>query len=407
MIPKELLKKIETALDKVMLDFKNDEDSIFNNPEEQKKFQYRTTKELKNWEKKQTCIVEGCLNKSIERSHTIQKTGSLKEIAEDGHLLTPRFNKDFGAIEIIKIGINKASTFPGYCSEHENLFKDFEINKDFKNGQDLLLQLYRTVCREIVISKNQIKNLEHLIKRYKEFRDKKIREAILDDLGEEILKNSSLNFNDVKFTNQDARLSMGNKILKERYRYLNDFLIVYRNALNNDLKKKKFQKTAYKAITFDRVIPVALAGRGNFKIKLKTKIKEVEVIFNVIPLKNKTYVFISTLKKYTTHLNAYMSQFINPLEFISMVECWMVHGSDHWFLSPSIWAKIDKKKQKEILERIMDINYNIGNEFNMTIFNDLKSESIKLMDDNYEELEKHHIKLLEKEKKKITFANNV
>nr|WP_298924643.1 hypothetical protein [uncultured Allomuricauda sp.] len=407
MIPKELLEKIESAIDKVMLDFQNDEDSIFSNPTEQKKFQYKTTNELKNWEKKQTCIVEGCLNKSILKSHTIQKSGSLKEISEDGHLLTPRFNKDFGGLEIIEIGINNASTFPGYCTKHEDMFKDFEVNKDFKNGQDLSLQLYRTVCREIVISKNQIKNLEHLIKRYKEFRNDKIRDAIFADIGEEVINTSDLDFKDVKFTNEDARLYKANNSLKERYRYLNEFLIVYRNALNNDLTKKKFQKTAYKAITFDRVIPVALAGRGNFKIKLKTKIKEVEVIFNVIPLKDKTYIFISTLKKHITYLNAYMSQFINPLEFVSMVECWMIHGSDHWFLSPSVWNKIDKKKQTEIIDRIMDINYNIGIEFNMTIFNDLKSESIKLMDDHYEELKEHHIKLLEKEKRKITFANNV
>lgn len=95
------------------------------------------------------------------------------------------------------------------------------------------------------------------------------------------------------------------------------------------------------------------------------------------------------------------------MQVVSMIENWMIHGSDHWFIKPSIWDKIDENKRQEILETILDDRYNIGHEFGMSIFNELKMESIKLMEDNYDQLNDLLIDLLNKEKQKLTFANKV
>ncbi len=404
---KELLKKIENAMDKAMADFKADEESIFANEKDTLKYKYESINPLKKWKKQQTCIVRGCNNRSIERSHTIQKSGSIKRVSESGHVLSPRFNTDNGNIEIISVGVNEASVFPGYCSVHERLFEDFENAKDFQNGEHFGLQLYRTVCREIVINENHIKTQNILVENYKKFRDKKIGEAILNNLGDEVLNTPDLEFKDFKFKNKDGRLTLVENNLKELHRYLNEFLYKFHDGILNDLNKKKFQKTAYKAFVFDREIPVALAGRGNFHIKLKNKVKNIEAILNVLPLESKTYIFIATLKKFTKELDAYMSQFVNPLQIVSLIENWMIHGSDHWFIKPSTWEKIDENYQNKILETIMDDKYNIGHKFGLTIFNDLKMESIKLMEDNYEQLNEKLIELLNKEKQKITFANRV
>jgi len=402
---KELLKRIEDAIDKAMYDFKANENSIFDNEKEKLIFKYKSLAPLKRWKKKQTCIVRNCKNKSIERSHTIQKSGSIKNIAEDGHVLTPRFNIDIGEMEMFSIGINEASTFPGYCSEHERIFKDFENIKDFQTGEHIGLQLYRTVCREIVITENHIKTTNQLVKDYKIFRDKKINESIADNVGIETIKSEKINIKNLKFSNKDRRLQLAENNIKEEKKYLDEFLYKFHDAILNDLSKKKFQKIAYKSIIYDREIPVALAGCGNFRIKLKSKFKNIEVILNVLPLENKTYIFIATLKKFTKELDSYMSQFINPLEVVSMIENWMIHGSDHWFIKPSVWNKIDENKRQEILETILDYSYNIGNEFTISIFNELKMESIKLMEGNYDQLNNMLIDLLNKEKQKLTFAN--
>jgi hypothetical protein len=305
---KDIQSKIESAFDKAMLDFQANEHSIFTNEIDRLKYQYSTINELKKWKKRQKCIVERCKNKSIEKSHTIQKSGSIKTISEDSHVLTPNFNKDNGILNLLLIGINEASTFPGYCSEHERLFEDFENKKDILTGEHFGLQLYRTVCREIVKNVNNVKTIQLLIKKYKDFRNQKVHEGIVDILGDEFLKNNSISVKSIDFQYQDKLLTISDAKLKKTNRYLNDFLNPFHEAILNDLNKHKFQKIAYNAIVYDRQIPVALAGSGNFSIKKSTKSKHVQVIINVIPLESKIYIFIATFKKNSIELTKYMAQ---------------------------------------------------------------------------------------------------
>lgn len=402
---KELQAKIEHAIDKAIADFHKDEESIFANENETLKYKYESLNPLRKWTKKQTCIVKGCNNKSIEKSHTIQKSGSIKWISESGHVLSPRFNTDNGHIEIVGVGINEASVFPGYCSVHERLFEGFENVKDIQSEEHLGLQLYRTVCREIVITEFYINKLNTLNDKYKKFRNKKIGEAILDNFSADDLNKSDNQFKDFKITTKDRRLSLGENRIKNLHVNLDEFLFKFHDGILNDLSKNKFQKISYVALEFEKEIPVALAGCGNFNIKLKSKFKNVDAIMNVLPLEGKTFIIIATLKKFTKELYAYMSQFENPLQIISLIENWMIHGSDHWFIKPSIWEKIDTKYQKQILETILDDKYNIGHEFDLTIFNELKMEFINRMEQNNEKLNEYHLELLHKEKTKITFSN--
>jgi len=99
-----------------------------------------------------------------------------------------------------------------------------------------------------------------------------------------------------------------------------------------------------------------------------------------------------------------MSQFTSPILVIDMIESWMIFGSDHWFIKPSVWYKVEKDYQSKILKAIFDDSFNIGKEFKFSIFNELKIESIQLMEQHYSELNEVLIDLLNKEKKKLTIA---
>jgi hypothetical protein len=403
----QILKAIDSAMEASMNEFLENPDIIFFDEKEQLKFRYSVSDEHKNWKKNKKCIVKGCTNKSIERSHTIQKSGSIKQISEEGHVLTPNFNSKTGEIEVKKIGVNDASTFPGYCTEHENLFSDFEKAKDFVDGEHFALQLYRTVCREIVINENHLKTLDLLVERYKEYRDKKIKESIINKLPPSVLNNPVLELKKFTIKSNEYRLRASSKKRKELVRYLGEFLYKYHDAILKDLKKKNFTNIAHVAIHFDRQIPVALAGRGNFHTKWKTRNRNIEVIFNVLPLEGKTYIFISTLKKYQKQLKFYMDHFLNPLQTVSMVENWMIHGSDHWFIKPSIWNSIEPGLQHEILNKILNDKFNISDELDYSIFKDIKSESIDLMEKNYSTLTEPLIHLLNKEKAKLISTNGI
>jgi len=105
------------------------------------------------------CLFPGC-NKDAISSHSIQKA-LLKTIADKtNHLYRFSMNAEFtfnGKIEVVieKIGINKASIFFGYCSEHDtNLFLPIESNPlEEHNIEQNFLLLLRSLNKEYFSSK--------------------------------------------------------------------------------------------------------------------------------------------------------------------------------------------------------------------------------------------------------------
>ncbi|MGD1047072.1 MAG: hypothetical protein ABR936_17345 [Bacteroidota bacterium] len=126
----------------------------------------------------------------------------------------------------------------------------------------------------------------------------------------------------------------------------------------------------------DLQVPVSLAGRGNFVCKDSTgEIHYVDVILNILPFDNWTYVLAVTPQRNKKFLEAYFSQFmIHPLVIFAMVETWMIHGSDHWFLRPSILQLINPKIQAAIIESLESMDNNIGEVCKYSIFNELRRE---------------------------------
>lgn len=96
--------------------------------------------------------------KDIIKAHSVSKGSSLKEISRDGHVLTTfkatTINETSIQIEPKKIGINKASTFTGFCSYHDNyLFSEIE-DKDFEISElSCFLIAYRAIARELFVKK--------------------------------------------------------------------------------------------------------------------------------------------------------------------------------------------------------------------------------------------------------------
>jgi SEC-C motif len=104
----------------------------------------------------------------IVKAHTIQRNGGLSKIAEKGHIL--QFELDFSTppsedptfFTPKLIGLNKASTFTGFCNLHDT--KTFEpIEKHpFRPTQEhtFLLNLgYRALCRELFTKKAAFENI--------------------------------------------------------------------------------------------------------------------------------------------------------------------------------------------------------------------------------------------------------
>ena len=91
----------------------------------------------------------------IVQAHTVPKSGSLQRIARNGHvhsyILRPENVWKHGGIPVPELlGINQASTFPGFCSRHDNsIFQPLENEAFVGTPEQCFLIGYRAQAREL------------------------------------------------------------------------------------------------------------------------------------------------------------------------------------------------------------------------------------------------------------------
>jgi len=102
-------------------------------------------------------------------AHSIQKSGQLALIAENGHVY--RLSADIttlkqskGTPQPKKIGVNQASTFLGFCKKHDNgLFEIIDNHPLLPDKRQIALYAYRSICREFFVKENAVAVLDRMI----------------------------------------------------------------------------------------------------------------------------------------------------------------------------------------------------------------------------------------------------
>ena len=93
-----------------------------------------------------------CSKKAI-RAHSIQNARVIDRIAKDGHVIAVGLKISGWGPEVVfkTVGRNKASTFTGFCADHDAaIFASLDKNDlDIKNQEQLFLLAYRSVTREL------------------------------------------------------------------------------------------------------------------------------------------------------------------------------------------------------------------------------------------------------------------
>lgn len=91
--------------------------------------------------------------KTAIRAHSVQKSTALSFIEEDNHVYGFKINFA-GArpvCELERVGRNNASTFTGFCNQHDTeIFRTIDTKPlDLENAEQLFLIAYRSVTREL------------------------------------------------------------------------------------------------------------------------------------------------------------------------------------------------------------------------------------------------------------------
>jgi hypothetical protein len=98
---------------------------------------------------------------TIIDSHTIQRKGPLHELVDtSNHVCKLEVAPE--EVLVKEIGWRKASTFPGYCAEHDSrIFGPLERLPFTETHEQCVLQAYRSVCNDLYKKRALIESLEY------------------------------------------------------------------------------------------------------------------------------------------------------------------------------------------------------------------------------------------------------
>ena len=240
---------------------------------------YRKTKN-KPW----PCFFPLCTNTSI-KSHSQSVSSSLKSIAEHGHLvernpyLLPIREKQGWQ----KVGIKRATIFPGFCQTHDDrLFKQADsINEKNITAKAVAFLSYRTFAMEMRKKEVYADYLKGFFKHRDKFVDPNAGEGIKEVIG------GMLNC-----------LKVTKPFFLRKYQEMIEF--------------KEYSQMAYKIYRSNRNLAVSCATTINPLDITEQPINKPQplICFNVLPRKKYTLIIFS----YPTGLSALIDQFIRDNE---------------------------------------------------------------------------------------------
>lgn len=95
-------------------------------------------------------------------AHSIQKGAVLSLVARNGKIYAPSKNigdtkRNKGRITFTEQGVNRVSTFRGFCGKHDNeLFEPIDNSPLAPTPEQVALYAYRSLCREVFVKENAV-----------------------------------------------------------------------------------------------------------------------------------------------------------------------------------------------------------------------------------------------------------
>lgn len=113
-----------------------------------------TARYRKSLRKNRLCLYPGCASTTpIIRAHSVSRQQNLVPIARDSHVYWTHFDdkdmlKEHFKPKPYRQGISVATTFRGFCSEHDAIFNPIDQDSHCSNPLNLFLHAYRTLAAE-------------------------------------------------------------------------------------------------------------------------------------------------------------------------------------------------------------------------------------------------------------------
>ena len=284
-------------------------------------------------------------SQKIINAHTVSKSGSLKEIAdESNHVLGLKISlsnimKNEGKLVPEKIGINKASTFKGFCSIHDkSLFSCIEDREFVGDDEQCLALMYRPVAKELYAKEGAL-NITEFVKN--------------SDRGKHPLNQMYIqNF----IANQQEGLKTAIVELSE-----------FKSKIDDQLLGKSVGNFSHLIIDSTSPMPVAVSSvveptidfDGNLIQNLHDlNIVGEHLVFNSFSSDGKGYVIFSwskTSTKVLKFINSVLA--LEPNKIFSALIRFFFGVAENTFTSPVWWNGLSDEQQYRIKSLIMSELY--------------------------------------------------
>ena len=354
-----VLSTLASEMDQLVAEYIADPGVIFASDGERNRsyFEHRR-RARRDWVSSKKCFFPDCAANSVRRSHTIPRA-ALRLIADEGHVATPDFDTKVGGTTVQRLGTVVASTFPGFCATHEQIFGSFERTRRLGEQTHHLLQMFRTVTRELAAKAHHLKWIEILVEstraRIDAWGQRRLASLVPSrKVGEVRIEKGGVHVGAERFLSQaKAELDIF------RQEFFDPFLVAGDSSedLPFSLRHHKLPVT----------LPVALAGRGNFLYRTEKdgSTHEVRILVNIIPEDDGSALFVVAPSKHATALDLYLSKNLgggDDLEATTRtIESWMLSATDHWFIAPRVWEVLGPRDQEAVLEALGKTDNNLGN----------------------------------------------
>ncbi len=278
----------------------------------------------------------------IVKAHTIQKTGGLTKVAENGHVMAFKPNlktliETEGKILPKLIGIKQASTFTGFCEYHD--VKTFELIEEYTfrpECEQCFLLSYRALCRELFSKKAALDSVEI----YRQF-----------DKGQPINMQKQIQF----FVN------LHEMALKKSFQELSD----KKGKYDNILLSHDFNGFSYYGFFIDRVPEVLCSGgfapeydfKGNLLQDYINLKKDLEsLFFSLVPFEKVGVVVFgwmasegSSCTKFIKSLHELKAESERGNALIRFI----FDSLENTFFKPSWWDSLSSHEKNVLQNRVL------------------------------------------------------
>lgn len=313
---------------------------------------------FKNWDKPGKCQYPGCCRRSIARSHTLQRGGPLTELrGRDGHVTTLELDHRTDRLVAGRKGLDLASTFPGFCTKHEAIFDVFEAKATLVTTRDVVLQLYRSACREAVRLDLDIRQHSQSREQFGKLYDERLRALVHAETADLIEQHPILAAYQINApSDADDRFSRWRDEARRDRDTLNEMIVHLSQAMvamDQGMMGPHFHR-----FVLPERLPIALSGQSVLKMTLGPTELRIVVLLVVVPEASRTQVLIASPAEQGPLLDAYLKQRdllrsgddADPAALVTLIERFFLYGTDHWFMEDRFWRGLAPPTRARIID---------------------------------------------------------